>query len=151
MSASPFPENIDPLALENQLCFPLYAATNLVTRSYRELLQPLGLTYPQYLVMMVLWQDQEISVGELGKMLYLDSGTLTPMLKRMEVNGLLQRLRDPNDERRVQVRITKAGQELKQQAKAIPESMACRLAASSEWLNSLRLDLKQLIQLLSAN
>lgn len=145
-NATPDPQGL--LRLENQLCFPLYAASNLITRAYRPLLQPLGLTYPQYLVMMVLWEVHSISVGELGQKLYLDSGTLTPMLKRMEQNGLVQRLRDPADERRVSVSLTQAGIDLKEPAASIPANLGCKVDGSREWLKGLRLDLQKLISLI---
>ena len=91
----------DPLLLDRQVCFPLYAATNLLNRLYGPVLKPLGLTYPQYLVMLVLWEEEPQTVGSLGARLYLDSGTLTPLLKRMEAAGLVSRTRDADDERRV--------------------------------------------------
>ena len=90
----------NPLLLDLQVCFPLYAATNLLNRLYGPVLRELGLTYPQYLVMLVLWEEQPQTVGALGARLYLDSGTLTPLLKRMEAAGLVSRTRDPEDERR---------------------------------------------------
>ena len=89
----------DPLLLDRQICFPLYAATNLLNRRYGPVLRPLGLTYPQYLVMLVLWEEEPQTVGGLGTRLYLDSGTLTPLLKRMEAAGHVTRSRDPDDER----------------------------------------------------
>ena len=89
----------DPLLLDRQICFPLYAATNLLNRRYGPVLRPLGLTYPQYLVMLVLWEEEPQTVGGLGARLYLDSGTLTPLLKRMEAAGHVTRSRDPDDER----------------------------------------------------
>src|SRR5882757_10042551 len=89
------------LRLDQQLCFPLYAAANAICRAYSSLLEPLGLTYPQYLVMLVLWESAPLSVGQVGDRLLLDSGTLTPLLKRLESAGLVKRERDPDDERRV--------------------------------------------------
>ena len=91
----------DPLLLDRQVCFPLYAATNLLNRLYGPVLRPLGLTYPQYLVMLVLWEEEPQTVGALGARLYLDSGTLTPLLKRMEAAGLVSRTRDAEDQRRL--------------------------------------------------
>src|SRR6516164_10896067 len=91
----------DPLRLDHQLCFPLYAATNLLQRLYRPLLAPLGLTYSQYLVMMALWERSPATVSELRARLHLDNGTVTPLLKRMEQGGFITRRRDPDDERRV--------------------------------------------------
>src|SRR5580698_2848501 len=101
------------LKLEAQLCFPLYAASNLLTRLYRPLLEELGLTYPQYLVLLVLWARRSARVSELSTALYLDSGTLTPLLKRLEANGLVRRERSAEDERRVEVSLTREGEALK--------------------------------------
>ena len=133
------------LKLENQLCFPIHVAANLVAKSYRPLLEPLGLTYPQYLVMLVLWEKKSASVGELASTLYLDSGTLTPMLKRMELAGLLVRNRNPIDERRVDVDITAKGEGLMAKAIDVPQTMVCKLDAPLDWLNGIRLDIKELL------
>jgi len=114
----------DPLLLDRQVCFPLYAATNLLTRLYGPVLSRIGLTYPQYLVMLVLWEGQPQSVGALGTRLYLDSGTLTPLLKRMEAAGLVNRARDATDERRVLVTLTDTGRALRDQAAHVPEVLA---------------------------
>jgi len=111
---------IDRLALDNQLCFALYAASMALTKRYKPLLAPLGLTYPQYLVMLVLWEGDGIGVSQLGDRLQLDSGTLTPLLKRLEAAGLVQRLRDAADERRVLLRLTPAGRGLRARAAAVP-------------------------------
>ena len=108
------------LKLENQLCFPLYACSKEVVRRYTPVLDKLGLTYTQYLVMMALWEYGPASVGELGSRLYLDSGTLTPMLKKMEAKGLLERRRSSVDERRVEITLTEAGEALKQRAAEVP-------------------------------
>lgn len=115
------------LRLDRQLCFPLYAASHLVTRRYRPLLAKLGLTYPQYLVMLVLWEHPIQSVGDLGDQLHLDSGTLTPLLKRMERAALIRRERDPADERRVLVTLTAAGHRLRESAAEVPASLARQL------------------------
>lgn len=115
------------LRLDDQLCFALYAATNRVVRAYRPLLGELGLTYPQYLVMLVLWEGDQLMVSELGERLYLDSGTLTPLLKRLESAGLLTRLRDAQDERRVRIALTDAGRALRSAAEKIP---ACVLQST---------------------
>ncbi|BFM09740.1 MarR family winged helix-turn-helix transcriptional regulator [Halioxenophilus aromaticivorans] len=138
------------LKLENQLCFPIHVAANLVAKSYRPLLEPLGLTYPQYLVMLVLWERKTTSVGELAKLLYLDSGTLTPMLKRMELAGLLMRNRNLDDERRVDIDITAKGESLMQDAVDVPQSMVCKLDAPLDWLNGIRLDIKELLEKLQS-
>ncbi|MCC6594912.1 MAG: MarR family transcriptional regulator [Rhodanobacteraceae bacterium] len=115
------------LLLDEQLCFALYAASRAMTAAYRPLLEPLGLTYPQYLVLLVLWQDDGRSVRELGQRLALDSGTLTPLLKRMEAAGLVTRTRRRSDEREVEVRLSRAGRALHARARPIP---ACLLARS---------------------
>ena len=115
------------LRLDNQLCFALYSASLAMTKLYKPLLEALQLTYPQYLVMLVLWESDGLSVSALGERLFLDSGTLTPLLKRMEASGLLSRQRSAEDERRVHVRLTDVGRTLKTQAASIP---ACVVAAS---------------------
>ncbi|MBC7132347.1 MAG: winged helix-turn-helix transcriptional regulator [Roseovarius sp.] len=122
------PSEGDPLCLDRQLCFALYAASNLMVRAYRPLLAPLGLTYAQYLVMLVLWREGAIGVGDLCRRLFLDSGTVTPLLKRMEKAGLVQRRRDDRDERRVVVTPTPHGMALRDRATTIPDTLARRLA-----------------------
>lgn len=114
----------EQLKLENQLCFPLYAAAREVTRSYKPLLDPLDITYPQYLTLMVLWEYGDQSVSELGKKLLLDSGTLTPLLKKLEAKGLVKRQRDPADERRVIVSVTDDGRALEDLAAEVPGQMS---------------------------
>src|SRR3989338_8092204 len=101
------------LLLDNQLCFALYSASLAMTKLYKPLLDELGLTYPQYLALLVLWEQDSLMVSELGERLYLDSGTLTPLLKRLETSGLVSRLRDVEDERRVHISLTAAGRKLK--------------------------------------
>jgi MarR family transcriptional regulator, organic hydroperoxide resistance regulator len=113
------------LQLDHQLCFAIYAASLAMTKFYKPLLEPLGLTYPQYLAMLVLWEADGITVSQLGERLGLDSGTLTPRLKRLEASGLVQRLRDASDERRVLLRLSATGRALKKRALAVPESVAC--------------------------
>ena len=108
------------LLLDNQLCFALYSASLAMTKLYKPLLDELGLTYPQYLALLVLWERDGVTVSELGERLSLDSGTLTPLLKRMEAAGLVARLRDAADERRVLIRLTAAGRRLKSRAQRIP-------------------------------
>ena len=120
------------LALDKQLCFALYSASHAMTKVYKPLLAPLGLTYPQYLVMLALWEDDAQTVSALGDKLALDSGTLTPLLKRLEAQGQLSRERDAADERRVIVRLTDAGRKLKIRARGVPPQIAratgCELA-----------------------
>jgi DNA-binding MarR family transcriptional regulator len=113
------------LQLDNQLCFAAYRVSHAFTAAYKPLLEPLGLTYPQYLAMLVLWEGDGVTVSELGARLGLDSGTLTPLLKRLDSAGLVQRLRDVQDERRVRIGLTPAGRALKQKAKAIPQKLLC--------------------------
>ncbi|WP_117232468.1 MarR family winged helix-turn-helix transcriptional regulator [Vibrio maerlii] len=125
------------LHLENQVCFPLYSAANAVIRAYRPLLDALDLTYSQYLVMMVLWRENGINVKELGAKLYLDSGTLTPLLKRLEGKGIVIRKRSETDERVRELYLTDLGQELKQKALDVPKAMRCKV----------NLELDELIQL----
>lgn len=108
------------LKLDNQICFQLYATTREMTKRYRPLLEELNVTYPQYLVLLVLWETDRISVKALGKRLFLDSGTLTPMLKRMEEHGLIQRTRSKEDERVVEVVLTEQGKQAEKQAEQIP-------------------------------
>ena len=115
------------LQLDNQLCFALYSASLAMTKVYKPLLDEIGLTYPQYLAMLVLWEQDGLMVSELGERLHLDSGTLTPLLKRMEASGLVSRIRDVEDERRVHVTLTASGRKLKAKAIEIP---ACILSAS---------------------
>jgi MarR family transcriptional regulator, organic hydroperoxide resistance regulator len=111
----------DPaLLLDNQLCFALYSTSLAMTKLYKPLLDELGLTYPQYLVMLVLWEEDGPMVSELGERLYLDSGTLTPLLKRLEAAGLIARVRDTQDERRVHITLTATGRKLKSKAQKIP-------------------------------
>lgn len=140
----------DALRLDQQICFPLYAASNLTTKLYRPLLREIGLTYPQYLVMMALWERSPHSVGSLGDLLHLDSGTLTPLLKRMEGAGLILRQRDPADERRVLVSLTEAGAALKFRAQAIPDRLASGLCLTPAMADELRGALQRLVASLAA-
>ena len=121
------PSSHEALLLDNQLCFALYSASLAMTKLYKPLLEELGLTYPQYLVMLVLWERDGLMVSELGQRLSLDSGTLTPLLKRLEASGLVSRMRDVADERRVHIHLTAAGRKLKARAAKVP---GCVLAAS---------------------
>ena len=132
------------LKLDHQLCFALYSSSLAMTKLYKPLLDPLGLTYPQYLVMLVLWEGDGIAVSELGQRLQLDSGTLTPLLKRLEASGLVQRRRDSADERRVLLHITPAGRALKARAMKVPPQVACAAACSLDELAALTRRLKQL-------
>ena len=129
--------------LDNQLCFALYSASLATTKLYKTLLQPWGLTYPQYLVMLALWENDDCMVSELGERLFLDSGTLTPLLKRMESAGWLQRQRDSADERRVRIVLTAAGRELREKLAGIPECMLQQSPCTLSELQALRLQLQQ--------
>ena len=122
----------DCLKLKNQICFPLYAVSREILRKYTPFLKELNLTYTQYIVLMVLWEKTEITVGELGKMLYLDTGTLSPLLKSMEKSELVCRSRDKNDERIVKVSITEKGCDLTERAVEIPSKMGSCLNISAE-------------------
>jgi len=137
------------LLLDQQLCFALYAASRSVTATYRPLLEALGLTYPQYLTMLVLWEQDGLTVRELGQRLQLDSGTLTPLLKRLQQAGLVSRQRRRSDEREVEIRLTNEGRALQEPAKAVPECMAARLCLSNDDMQRLRDELKQLAAQLS--
>ncbi|MDI3536001.1 MAG: MarR family transcriptional regulator, organic hydroperoxide resistance regulator [Eubacteriaceae bacterium] len=124
--------NDESLKLKNQLCFPLYAAAKEVVRQYKPLLDHLGLTYTQYITLMVLWEHESINVKSLGQYLYLDSGTLTPLLKRLEQSGYLVRVRSKEDERSVMITLTDAGKALKKEALSIPEQIVSCLPLSPE-------------------
>lgn len=129
--------------LDNQLCFALYSASLATTKLYQPLLKPWGLTYPQYLVMLALWEKDDCVVSELGERLFLDSGTLTPLLKRMEGAGWLQRRRDSADERRVRVALTEAGRDLRTKVVGISERMLQQSPCTLSELQALRLQLQQ--------
>lgn len=139
-----------PLLLDEQLCFALYAASRRMTAVYRPMLEALGLTYPQYLVMLVLWERDGLTVRELGARLQLDSGTLTPLLKRLEQAGLLGRRRRQSDEREVEITLTEAGHKLRERAAEIPRCMAERLCMSVDAFVRLRDELKSLAAQLAA-
>ena len=134
----------DPQALDNQLCFALYSASLLMTKAYKPLLAEIGLTYPQYLAMLALWEEDGVTVNTLGRRLYLDSGTLTPLLKRLETAGLITRARSAVDERQVLVRLTQQGRALKRKAAKIPERAAIAAGLPVSDLISLREKLKKL-------
>jgi DNA-binding MarR family transcriptional regulator len=142
---------MESLKLENQLCFPIYALSRQITALYRPHLEALELTYPQYLVMLALWEHETVTVKQLGKLLWLDSGTLTPLLKRMEENGLLSRNRSEADERVVNIRISAKGTALKQLALSIPEAIKNALSTDDEQLFNLRDQLKQILSVTPTN
>lgn len=120
------------LSLGNQLCFAAYSTSHAFTKVYAPLLEPLGLTYPQYLVMLVLWEQDEISVKDIGAKLYLDSGTLTPLLKRLESAELLTRVRDKNDERKVIITLTEKGRNLSKDALSVAKNVGCATQKKAE-------------------
>ena len=138
------------LRLDNQLCFALYASSRAITGLYRPLLESLGLTYPQYLVMLVLWESDTRSVRDLGSTLLLDSGTLTPLLKRLEKQGLVRRGRCTDDERVVMVSLTPAGKYLKARARQVPKKIACGLGFSRDRVIRLRGELRTILSKLSS-
>lgn len=135
----------DRLLLENQLCFPLYAVSRLMTRLYQPLLDPLGLTYPQYIVLMILWADAPCTVSHIGKRAQLASNTLTPLLKRLEQLGFVTRDRASEDERVVKIGLTEAGRALKVQCACIPTEVSDRIGRPMEELLALKLQLDNLM------
>jgi DNA-binding MarR family transcriptional regulator len=130
--------------LDSQLCFALYSSSLMMTKLYKPVLTPLGLTYPQYLVLLVLWETDRVMVSELGARLFLDSGTLTPLLKRMEVAGLLTRCRAIEDERRVIVGLTATGLALRSKAEGVPISVSCATGCKLDELTALTAQLQAL-------
>jgi len=142
---------VPTLALDEQLCFALYAASRAVTALYRPLLDDLGLTYPQYLVMLVLWDRGEVQVKELADALQLDYGTLSPLLKRLEAKGLVHRARRSDDERSVQVILTEAGNALKTRAEGLPRVIAGAMDLDPTALAALRASLDRLARSVTAN
>ena len=140
---------MDPLSLDLQLCFALYSAQRAMVQAYQTELQPLGLTYPQYLVLLVLWQEDGITVTHLGERLHLDSGTLTPLTKRLETQGLIDRVRSSDDERRVELHLTKKGAELKKRARNVPVAMFCKGKLPMPEVTALRATLQRLAKTLT--
>jgi MarR family transcriptional regulator, organic hydroperoxide resistance regulator len=141
---------VNPLLLDQQLCFSLYAASRAMTAAYAPLLAPLGLTYPQYLVMLVLWEGDGVSVNDLGRRLQLDSGTLTPLLKKLEAAALVERARDDVDGRVVRVTLTRTGHALEKKARSIPRALACQFGVSLPAIVRLREELSALTRSLRA-
>src|ERR1700733_12461455 len=141
----------DPLLqLGNQLCFAIYSAGHAFNRVYKPLLDRLGLTYPQYLVMLVLWERDDIPVKEIGERLFLDSGTLTPLLKRLELADLIKRTRSTEDERQVLIALTSKGRALQEKARTVPQSILAASACSVSELSALKNDLVALRDRLNA-
>lgn len=142
----------EQLKLENQLCFPVYATSRLITREYQPFLDKLGITYPQYLVLMVLWERDQVLVNDIAKKLLLNTNTITPLLKRMEQQGLIIRKRSELDERKVNVQLTEKGLQMEEQASKIPQELTKRLVDSEldvEDLIKLKDNLNALISFLS--
>jgi DNA-binding MarR family transcriptional regulator len=135
----------DALRLDSQLCFLLYATTRVLTQAYAEMLDPLSLTYPQYLVLLVLWEEDGATMGHLGDRLRLDSGTLSPVVKRLETAHLVRRERSKEDERVVQVHLTPAGRRLREKAQGVPHAMFCRSGLSATGLERMAGDLRRLL------
>jgi MarR family transcriptional regulator, organic hydroperoxide resistance regulator len=131
----------EQLRLANQLCFPVYAASRLIIREYQPLLDNLGITYPQYLVLMVLWERDKITVNEISQKLILNNNTVTPLLKRMEQQGIIKRQRSESDERKVNIELSKKGKQMKIEAARIPEKLAASLISDSLKMEEL-IDLK---------
>ena len=142
--ATPAPDPRSLQRLDRQLCFALYSSSLLMTKLYKPVLAPLGLTYPQYLVLLALWETDAIGVGELGACLFLDSGTLTPLLKRMELAGLLVRARAAADERRVIVTLTAAGRALRRRCAHLPLEVGCATGCELSALTELTAQLHTL-------
>ncbi|ASU83896.1 MarR family transcriptional regulator [Nocardiopsis gilva YIM 90087] len=139
-------QGVDPLSLDNQLCFAIYAASRALTGLYRELLAEMDLTYPQYLVMLVLWEHDTISVKDLGAALRLDSGTLSPLLRRLQARGLVRRVRDTDDERLVHISLTDEGARLRERARDIPERVVCSTDIPEDRVAELRTLLDRITQ-----
>jgi len=144
------PPKDQALQLDNQLCFALYSASLAMTKLYKPVLAPLGLTYPQYLVMLVLWERDGLMVSEIGERLFLDSGTLTPLLKRLEAAGMIGRSRAENDERRVLVHLSAAGRAMKQRAAKVPARLTKAIQCTLPELKSLTQQMQALRQRLAA-
>ena len=139
-----------PLKLDNQICFAIYSAAHAFNRVYKRLLDQLGLTYPQYLVMLVLWERDGVPLKDIGERLFLDSGTLTPLLKRLEAAQLIKRSRSTEDERQVLIALTPRGQALKDKARAVPQSILAASACSIAELSAMKAEIIALRDRLSA-
>jgi DNA-binding MarR family transcriptional regulator len=139
-----------PLQLDNQICFAVYSTAHAFNRVYKPLLDRLGLTYPQYLVMLVLWERDDVPLKDIGERLFLDSGTLTPLLKRMETADLIKRTRSTADERQVLIALTPKGQALKEKARAVPEGILASSACSIGELSRIKTEIVALRDRLNA-
>ena len=135
----------DLLKLENQICFPLYVASRLITRAYQPMLDDMGITYPQYLVLLALWENDGQTVNQISQELYLNTNTITPLLKRMEKTGIITRTRSQEDERKVLIRLTSQGINLKKKAYCIPNEILQKTGLSLSEINQLKQQIHQLI------
>ncbi len=144
-------EGYELLMLDNQLCFSLYVCSKEIIKKYKPLLDPYGLTYTGYIILMALWEQDDITVKDLGKRLYLDSGTLTPMLKKLEALDYVKRIRSSSDERNVYIQLTDKGHDLRKQALAIPKSMVCSLDLEASLASELLTALHKMMQRLDAS
>lgn len=144
-------DKFESLKLSNQVCFPLYAASREVIKLYKPFLDEYNLTYTQYITMLVLWEDEKITIKELCKKLYLDSGTITPVIKKLEAMGLLIKYRDKSDERIVNVKLTDKGRELKEEIVKVPEQVSCKVNGSVEDLLILKNLLEKVLDEISPN
>ncbi|MDX8567561.1 MarR family transcriptional regulator [Elizabethkingia sp. HX XZB] len=142
-------KNLQQLKLDNQICFPVYALSREIVGRYRPLLDQLDITYPQYLVLLVLWEHQEQSVSQLGEKLYLDSGTLTPLLKRLEQKNLVIRSRSKEDERIVKIKLTPEGQSLQKKAASIPKQLFEDMKVPEEELKQLKTTIEKILTTLN--
>ena len=144
-------DKFESLKLSNQVCFPLYAASREVIKLYKPFLDEYNLTYTQYITMLVLWEDEKITIKEIYKKLYLDSGTITPVIKKLEAMGLLIKYRDKSDERIVNVELTDKGRELKEEIVKVPEQVSCKVNGSMEDLLILKNLLEKVLDEISPN
>src|SRR5947199_5813442 len=141
---------VDPLLLGNQICFAVYSTAHAFNRVYKPLLDRLGLTYPQYLVMLVLWERDDVPLKDIGERLFLDSGTLTPLLKRLEAAELIKRTRSTEDERQVLIDLTPQGQALREKARTVPQAILAASACSVTELSAIKTELIALRDRLNA-
>ncbi len=139
-------EGYELLMLDNQLCFSLYVCSKEIIKKYKPLLDPYGLTYTGYIILMALWEQDDITVKDLGKRLYLDSGTLTPMLKKLEALDYVKRIRSSSDERNVYIQLTTKGHDFRKEALAIPKSMICTLDMEAPLIGDLLTSLHKMMQ-----
>lgn len=138
--------NDEYLRLDNQLCFLFYSVSRTITRMYGPLLEELGVTYPQYLVLLILWETDNVEVNRITELLHMDTGTVSPMLKRLEASGLIVRRRSGDDERKVIISLTKAGHKLKVKASSVPAELFCKTGLTIEEYGRLKTELSGLLQ-----